>query len=122
MSVSISQLVKKTKDFQEQQLKKFKQFVNISKELKSAIASQKEQAGKDWQDMEGMLDELKTHQPPNNKDPMEVLAEDPLYAKWLNTERILEPGFNKPKETKDFMKTRQDEINKYLEQRNKENE
>jgi hypothetical protein len=122
MSISISKIIEKTKNFQEEQLKSFKLFIDTSKQLKSAIKSQKDEAGKDLEDMEKLVTSLSNDIPANDKNPMEILEQDPAYSEALKTERILEAGFNKPKQTEQYMNKRQDKVTKLLNQGDKVDE
>ncbi|BFT29941.1 hypothetical protein D210916BOD24_11170 [Alteromonas sp. D210916BOD_24] len=117
MTISINKIIETSKQFETDQLKNFKQFVDISYQLKSAIKTQAIDAQKNLKDLEKCLASLNQDVIPNGKNPMELLDALPTYNEALKSERILESGFNKPQQTAQYIDKRQNEVKSLLEQK-----
>ncbi|WP_428243369.1 hypothetical protein [Gynuella sp.] len=122
MSVSINQIVTDANQFEQQQQESFKQFIDVSKQLKGAVATAADEARKRWNENCALVQSLADSSATGASSVLEVLAADPDYMKGLQAVRLLPAGFNSPRQVDSYMTGFQRNVDQLMTDRQASNE
>ncbi|AJQ97832.1 hypothetical protein [Gynuella sunshinyii] len=114
MSVSISQIVADANQFEQQQQASFKQFIEVSKQLKGAVVTAADEAQKQWDENCVLVQSVADSSATGQSSVLEILESDSAYVKGLQAVSLLITGFNKPEKTDAYMSGFQKNVDQLL--------
>ncbi|MFC4656186.1 hypothetical protein ACFO3I_14315 [Rheinheimera marina] len=117
MTVSISAIVAQSNAFASSQLQQFQQFINTSKALQGAIATEQAQSQQLYTQLLQLVNSLQQGAAANGLQPIQILQSDQAYCDALSAETVPASGFNLPKQSLKYMDSFMQQVDQDMNQR-----